>query len=123
MVGMPVTVTIVDHPIAAEALTNLRDQNSSNQVFRAEMRRLSLIVIAEATRSVPTRKVRVTTPLCETDGIQIAQRPVLVPILRVGTDRVASAITMSESLRISARKTWLEEFWSRRLVRASAAIG
>jgi uracil phosphoribosyltransferase len=94
MVGMPVTVTIVDHPIAAEALTNLRDQNSSNQVFRAEMRRLSLIVIAEATRSVPTRKVRVTTPLCETDGIQIAQRPVLVPILRAGLGMLPAAMEL-----------------------------
>ena len=94
MVGMPVTVTIVDHPIAAEALTNLRDQNSSNQVFRAEMRRLSLIVIAEATRSVPTRKVRVTTPLCETDGSQIAQRPVLVPILRAGLGMLPAAMEL-----------------------------
>ena len=94
MVGMSVTVTIVDHPIAAEALTNLRDQNSSNQVFRAEMRRLSLIVIAEATRSVPTRKVRVTTPLCETDGWQIAQRPVLVPILRAGLGMLPAAMEL-----------------------------
>jgi hypothetical protein len=28
---MTVTVTIVDHPVAAEALTHLRDENSSNQ--------------------------------------------------------------------------------------------
>ena len=49
---MTVTVTIVDHPVAAEALTHLRDENSSNQFFRAEMRRLSLVVIAEATRIV-----------------------------------------------------------------------
>ncbi|NCZ92102.1 MAG: uracil phosphoribosyltransferase, partial [Actinobacteria bacterium] len=41
MEHMPVTVTVVDHPVAAEALTNLRDQNTSNQMFRAEMRRLS----------------------------------------------------------------------------------
>jgi len=81
---MSVKVTVVNHPVAAEALTHLRDQNSSNQFFRAEMRRLSLVVIAEALRDVPTTKVRVTTPLAETDGIKIAQRPVLVPILRAG---------------------------------------
>jgi uracil phosphoribosyltransferase len=75
---MSVKVTVVNHPVAAEALTHLRDQNSSNQFFRAEMRRLSLVVIAEALRDVPTTKVRVTTPLAETDGIKIAQRPVLV---------------------------------------------
>jgi hypothetical protein len=106
MVGMSVTVTIVDHPIAAEALTNLRDQNSSNQVFRAEMRRLSLIVIAEATRSVPTRKVRVTTPLCETDGWQIAQRPVLVPILRAGLGMLPAAMAKSHTNRVNMLRNY-----------------
>ena len=58
------------------------------------MRRLSLIVIAEATRSVPTRKVRVTTPLAETDGIKIAQRPILVPILRAGLGMLPAAMEL-----------------------------
>ena len=46
--GMAVEVTIVDHPVAAEALTHLRDENTTNQFFRAELRRLSLVVVAEA---------------------------------------------------------------------------
>lgn len=91
---MPVTVTVVNHPIAAEALTHLRDINTSNQFFRAEMRRLSLIVIAEATRDVPTRPVRVTTPLAETDGAKIANRPVLVPILRAGLGMLPAAMEL-----------------------------
>jgi uracil phosphoribosyltransferase len=94
MEHMPVTVTVVDHPVAAEALTNLRDQNTSNQMFRAEMRRLSLVVIAEATRSVPTEKIRVTTPLAETDGVRIARRPVLVPILRAGLGMLPAAMEL-----------------------------
>jgi uracil phosphoribosyltransferase len=91
---MSVKVTVVNHPVAAEALTHLRDQNSSNQFFRAEMRRLSLVVIAEALRDVPTTKVRVTTPLAETDGIKIAQRPVLVPILRAGLGMLPAAMEL-----------------------------
>lgn len=91
---MPVTVTVVNHPIAAEALTHLRDIDTSNQFFRAEMRRLSLIVIAEATRDVPTTKVRVTTPLAETDGARIANRPVLVPILRAGLGMLPAAMEL-----------------------------
>ena len=94
MEHMPVTVTVVDHPVAAEALTNLRDQNTSNQMFRAEMRRLSLVVIAEATRNVPTEKIRVTTPLAETDGVRIAKRPVLVPILRAGLGMLPAAMEL-----------------------------
>jgi uracil phosphoribosyltransferase len=91
---MPVTVTVVNHPIAAEALTHLRDIDTSNQFFRAEMRRLSLIVIAEATRDVPTTKIRVTTPLAETDGARITNRPVLVPILRAGLGMLPAAMEL-----------------------------
>ena len=91
---MSVKVTVVNHPVVAEALTHLRDQNTSNQFFRAEMRRLSLVVIAEALRDVPTTKVRVTTPLAETDGIKISQRPVLVPILRAGLGMLPAAMEL-----------------------------
>ncbi|MEK7293116.1 MAG: uracil phosphoribosyltransferase [Actinomycetota bacterium] len=91
---MSVQVTIVDHPIVAEALTHLRDINTSNQFFRAEMRRLSLIVVAEAARLLPTTNVRVTTPLAETSGVRISHRPVLVPILRAGLGMLPAAMEL-----------------------------
>lgn len=91
---MPVTVTVVDHPVAAEALTHLRDKDTSNQFFRAEMRRLSLIVLAEATKSVPVHRIRVITPLAETDGVKISDRPVLVPILRAGLGMLPAAMEL-----------------------------
>ena len=50
---MPVEVTIVNHPVAAESLTHLRDENTSNQFFRAELRRLSLVVVAEGAKPKP----------------------------------------------------------------------
>ncbi len=94
MEPMAVDVTIVDHPVAAEALTHLRDENTTNQFFRAELRRLSLVVVAEATRHLPTRKTRVRTPLAETDGIGLASRPVLVPILRAGLGMLPAAMEL-----------------------------
>ena len=93
-VAMPVQVTVVDHPVAQEALTNLRDQNTSNQIFRAEMRRLSLVVVTEATRRIPTSARKVTTPLATTDGVQLASRPVLVPILRAGLGMLPAAMEL-----------------------------
>ncbi len=91
---MPVQVTVVDHPVAQEALTNLRDQDTSNQMFRAEMRRLSLVVVAEATRQIPTRARKVTTPLATTNGVSLASRPVLVPILRAGLGMLPAAMEL-----------------------------
>ncbi|MFM7772346.1 MAG: uracil phosphoribosyltransferase, partial [Acidimicrobiaceae bacterium] len=91
---MTVEVTIVDHPVAAEALTHLRDENTTNQFFRAELRRLSLVVVAEASRHLPTIHTRVRTPLAETDGIALASRPVLVPILRAGLGMLPAAMEL-----------------------------
>ena len=91
---MPVEVTIVNHPVAAESLTHLRDENTSNQFFRAELRRLSLVVVAEATRHLPVIKTRVRTPLAETDGTALASRPVLVPILRAGLGMLPAAMEL-----------------------------
>ena len=92
--AMPLQVTVVDHPVAQEALTHLRDQDTSNQMFRAEMRRLSLVVVAEATRRIPTRSRKVTTPLATTDGVALANRPVLVPILRAGLGMLPAAMEL-----------------------------
>jgi uracil phosphoribosyltransferase len=91
---MPVTVTVVSHPVAQEALTNLRDQHTSNQIFRAEMRRLSLVVVAEATKHVPVSEREVTTPLATTKGAMLASRPVLVPILRAGLGMLPAAMEL-----------------------------
>jgi uracil phosphoribosyltransferase len=43
---------------------------------------------------VPTEKIRVTTPLAETDGVRIARRPVLVPILRAGLGMLPAAMEL-----------------------------
>jgi uracil phosphoribosyltransferase len=91
---MPVTVTVVSHPVAQEALTHLRDQGTSNQMFRAEMRRLSLVVVAEATKHVPVRDCEVTTPLATTKGAVLSSRPVLVPILRAGLGMLPAAMEL-----------------------------
>ncbi|MEY2741216.1 MAG: uracil phosphoribosyltransferase [Ilumatobacteraceae bacterium] len=89
-----VTVTVVTHPVAAEALTHLRDESTSNQIFRAEMRRLSLVVVAEATRQLPTAPRQVRTPLATTEGVTLASRPVLVPILRAGLGMLPAAMEL-----------------------------
>jgi uracil phosphoribosyltransferase len=86
-----VSVTVVSHPVAAEALTHLRDETTSNQVFRSELRRLSLVLVTEATRLLPTVTRPVRTPLGIADGVAPAHRPVLVPILRAGLGMLSAA--------------------------------
>jgi uracil phosphoribosyltransferase len=88
---MPVEVTIVDHPLIADALVRVRDRDTPNTLFRQELERVGKLLLADATRDLPTMPVRVTTPLEETDGRVLATQPVVIPILRAGLGFVHAA--------------------------------
>jgi len=88
---MPVAVHHVDHPLIADALVRVRDVNTPNALFRQEIDRIGGLLLAEATRHFPTRAVRVTTPLTETDGRVLESQPVVVPVLRAGLGFLAAA--------------------------------
>jgi len=89
--AMPVEVTIVDHPLIADALVRVRDRDTPNTLFRQELERVGKLLLADATRDLPTMPVRVTTPLEETDGRVLATQPVVIPILRAGLGFVHAA--------------------------------
>jgi len=88
---MPVEVTIVDHPLIADALVRVRDLNTPNTLFRQELERVGKLLLADATRHLPTEAVKVETPLEVTDGRVLATQPVVIPILRAGLGFVHAA--------------------------------
>jgi uracil phosphoribosyltransferase len=88
---MPVEVTIVDHPLVADALVRVRDTHTPNTLFRQELERVGKLLLADATRSLPTEAVKVETPLEITDGRVLATQPVVIPILRAGLGFVQAA--------------------------------
>jgi uracil phosphoribosyltransferase len=88
---MPVEVQIVDHPLVADALVNVRDRSTPNALFRQELGRAGLLLLAEATRRLPTVDGTVETPLTTAPARRLASRPVLVPVLRAGLGFVAAA--------------------------------
>jgi uracil phosphoribosyltransferase len=79
-----VALTVVEHPLAGTMLTALRDASTPPPLFRLLAKRLSLVLALEATRTVPTARRKVTTPLAEADGSSFAAPLVAVPILRAG---------------------------------------
>ena len=80
----PVITTVVDHPLAAQALAALRDEATTRAAFRAAMDDLAGILVYEATRSLRTEVVNVRTPLAATTGLRVAEPPLAVPVLRAG---------------------------------------
>lgn len=82
---------VVDHPLAADRLTTLRDATTDRATFRAAVRELAGILVYEALRGAPRVTVPVTTPVATTEGIRLANPPVLVPVLRAGLGMAEAA--------------------------------
>jgi uracil phosphoribosyltransferase len=76
--------TVVDHPLAGDLLTRLRDKTTGPAQYRALTRRLGLLLVAEATRDLATSPRDVVTPLEPFEGTQLAEGLVAIPVLRAG---------------------------------------
>jgi len=85
---------LVDGPLTRQKLKALRDENTSTPEFRQAMKELALIVVSEATHSMPTNTVRVRTPLAETEVEEIAGPVCLVPVLRAGLGMLEGALAL-----------------------------
>jgi uracil phosphoribosyltransferase len=81
---MPVALHVVDHPLIADSLTRVRDNDTPNAMFRQELERIGTLLMAEATRGLATHEVDVQTPLTMTKGRQLTTQPIVVPVLRAG---------------------------------------
>jgi uracil phosphoribosyltransferase len=86
-----VDVHVVDHPLAAVALTALRDERTDNAAFRSALADLTLMLVYEATRDAPRETVEIRTPLAASTGARLATPPLLVAVLRAGLGMVEQA--------------------------------
>ncbi len=76
---------VVDHPLVANKLTALRDENTDSPMFRRLTEQLVTLLAYEATREVRVGPVEITTPVGPATGVRLtAPRPLVVPILRAG---------------------------------------
>jgi uracil phosphoribosyltransferase len=85
---------VVDGPLSQHKLAVLRDERTPTAEFRQAMKELALIMVAEATRDMPTRPVRIRTPLAETEVEEISAPVCLVPVLRAGLGMLDGALAL-----------------------------
>src|SRR5918999_2989645 len=94
------SATVVDHPLAAHLLVSLRDRNTPATWFRSVTKRLTTVLMLEATRDLPSRPRRVQTPLEETSGRRLAQPLAAVPILRAGLGMLDAVVELFPEVRV-----------------------
>lgn len=91
---------VVRHPVAAQALTALRDRTTAPSRFRRLAHRATLVLVAEATRDLPVRPELVETPLERTTGEVIDADLVVVPILRAGLSMLEATLELLPHARV-----------------------
>lgn len=78
-------LTVLDHPLVQDKLTNMRMKETPMALFRQLLRELSLLIAYEATRDLPMGQRRIRTALAEMDAPVLADGPpVIVSVLRAG---------------------------------------
>ena len=77
-------VHVVRHPLVEDVLAALRDRHTPNAVFRQLAHRVSLLLVAEATRDLPVGEHTIETPLETATVRRVGARVVAVPVLRAG---------------------------------------
>lgn len=101
------TIRVLDHPVAADALADLRRAETVPVAFRAALARLALLLAAEATRGLPTATAAIMTPLmaCEVP-VLAGKPPCLVPVLRAGLALVDAFQTLLPEAPVAHYGAW-----------------
>ncbi len=94
------SVTVVSHPLAEHLLMALRDADTPPAVFRALTKRLTTVLMVEATADLATRPATVRTPLEEATGRKLGGPIVAVPILRAGLGMLDSVVELFPEVRV-----------------------
>jgi uracil phosphoribosyltransferase len=95
-----VAITVLEHPLAGHLLLALRDRETQSAAFRTYTKRLTIALMLEATRDLPTEPRTVEGPLEPAQGRVLAQPIVAVPVLRAGLGMLDPVVEMFPSVRV-----------------------
>jgi uracil phosphoribosyltransferase len=91
---------VSSHPAVLHKLALLRDADTDPKKFRELVREISWLVGYEALADARTRPIRVETPIEQTDGVALADRIGLVPILRAGLGMVGAMLELMPTAQV-----------------------
>ena len=94
-------LNIVTHPLIQHKLTEMRRKDTPTNHFRQLLREISLLLAYEVTRELPLSKVKIETPLMETEAPSLdGKKLALVSILRAGNGLLDGVLDLIPSARV-----------------------
>jgi uracil phosphoribosyltransferase len=88
------------HPLVRHKIRMLADRNTDAKLFRELVNELTSLLVYEATADLPLRPVTFQTPLEQAEGVEVAARVGLVPILRAGLGMTDAALSILPSAEV-----------------------
>lgn len=82
------------HPLVRHKIRMLADRRTESKLFRELVKELTSLMVYEATSDLPLHTVSFETPLERTEGVEVAARVGLVPILRAGLGMTEAALAI-----------------------------
>jgi len=94
-------VHVFDHPLIQHKLSIMRNKETGAKEFRELLEEISMLMVYEGTRDLPTEEVEVETPICKTKTKMLSGKKIgIVPILRAGLGMVDGVTRLIPAARI-----------------------
>lgn len=94
-------VVVFDHPLIQHKLSIMRDKRTGAKEFRELLEEISMLMVYEVTRDLPTEEIEVETPICTTKTRVLSGKKLgIVPILRAGLGMVDGVTQLVPAARI-----------------------
>ena len=94
-------VHIFDHPLIQHKVTLMRQTSTGTKDFRQLLEEISMLMVYEVTRDLPTEEIEIETPICKTKARVLSGKKVgIVPILRAGLGMVDAVATLIPNVKI-----------------------
>ena len=91
---------VVQHPLIEDCISHLRDRHTDVADFRRYSRLLTQLLCFEATRDLTLESAEVDTPLERTATQRLADKVVLVPVLRSGLAMLETVGSLFPNARV-----------------------
>lgn len=91
---------VIQHPLIEHKLARLRDKSTGHPEFRQLVMQLAGLMVCEATRSLPTRDIDISTPVQPTRAKTLAKPVTIVPILRAGLVMAEGILSIMPEARV-----------------------
>ena len=94
-------VHIFDHPLIQHKLSIMRQKDTGCKEFRELLDEISMLMVYEVTRDLPTADVEIETPICPMKTKTLAGKPIgIIPILRAGLGMVNGILNLIPNAKV-----------------------